>query len=264
MTYKKIKTIFTLLLTIFTYTTCGSSKQSTQFLSLAGEWNILTVAGVKAYGDKTPYIGLIPSEKRLYGCAGCNRIMGTMEIKNEEKSNALRFEALTTTRMLCQNRGTESAIIEALGNVEHYEETNNILSLFDTDGTELMTLQRRPETTLSSLNGKWKITKVYSTSINKIEENFEQPYITFNITNMAIQGCSGCNNFNGEIIQNEEKNSSLSFNNIACTAKEGAGRKLEIMVLDALNNVQFFTITGQSSSTLSETNGTIVLNLERE
>ena len=58
---------------------CGSGKTALKPEALNGDWNITTVNGRPATAEKQPFIGLDIQEKRLYGCAGCNRIMGSFE-----------------------------------------------------------------------------------------------------------------------------------------------------------------------------------------
>ena len=58
---------------------CSSSKNVAK-IDLAGEWNIVAVNGEKINVDNMPYIGLDVDGKRIYGNAGCNRMMGGLEL----------------------------------------------------------------------------------------------------------------------------------------------------------------------------------------
>ena len=73
---KKLSTMGVALLAIVLASSCGSSKNALQTSALEGEWNIITVNGKEATADKDVFIGLNLKENRVYGCAGCNRIMG--------------------------------------------------------------------------------------------------------------------------------------------------------------------------------------------
>ena len=80
---KKLSTMGVALLAIVLASSCGSSKNALQTSALEGEWNIITVNGKEATADKDVFIGLNLKENRVYGCAGCNRIMGAMWIKTK-------------------------------------------------------------------------------------------------------------------------------------------------------------------------------------
>ena len=128
---------------------CGSSKNALQTSALEGEWNIITVNGQKAEAEKDPYIGMNLQEKRLYGCAGCNRIMGSLQV-DEDKAGQLSFGQVGATRMLCNDMTTEHAVLAALDKVAGYEGSEKELTLTDGDGNALLTLAKRPAATLAS------------------------------------------------------------------------------------------------------------------
>ena len=78
------------LLAIVLASSCGSSKNALQTSALEGEWNIITVNGKEATADKDVFIGLNLKENRVYGCAGCNRIMGAIQV-DKDKAGHLSF-----------------------------------------------------------------------------------------------------------------------------------------------------------------------------
>ncbi|MBR0360829.1 MAG: META domain-containing protein, partial [Paraprevotella sp.] len=57
-------------------TGCKSSKNALDAVALNGDWNITTVNGEVANGEKQPFLSLNIQDKHIYGCAGCNRING--------------------------------------------------------------------------------------------------------------------------------------------------------------------------------------------
>ena len=156
------------LLAIVLASSCGSSKNALQTSALEGEWNIITVNGKEATADKDVFIGLNLKENRVYGCAGCNRIMGAIQV-DKDKAGHLSFGQVASTRMLCSDMATERAVLEALENVTGYKGTEQELTLTDGNGNALFTLSKRPAATLASLNGKWDITKVYDEAVEDIE-----------------------------------------------------------------------------------------------
>ena len=59
---------------------CGSGKNSVAVVDFSGEWNIVEVNGEKVSAENTPFLGFDNAEHRLYGNAGCNRLMGTFNL----------------------------------------------------------------------------------------------------------------------------------------------------------------------------------------
>ena len=119
---KKLSTMGVALLAIVLASSCGSSKNALQTSALEGEWNIITVNGKEATADKDVFIGLNLKENRVYGCAGCNRIMGAIQV-DKDKAGHLSFGQVASTRMLCSDMATERAVLEALENVTGYKGT---------------------------------------------------------------------------------------------------------------------------------------------
>ena len=140
---KKLSTMGVALLAIVLASSCGSSKNALQTSALEGEWNIITVNGKEATADKDVFIGLNLKENRVYGCAGCNRIMGAIQV-DKDKAGHLSFGQVASTRMLCSDMATERAVLEALENVTGYKGTEQELTLTDGNGNALFTLSKRP------------------------------------------------------------------------------------------------------------------------
>ena len=105
MKMKKSSAMGIAILTIILASGCGSSKNTLQTSALEGEWNIITVNGKEAIADKEPYIGMDMKENRIYGCAGCNRIMGSIQV-DKDKAGRLSFGQVASTRMLCSDMAT--------------------------------------------------------------------------------------------------------------------------------------------------------------
>ena len=83
MKMKKSSAMGIAILTIVLASGCGSSKNTLQTSALEGEWNIITVNGKEAIADKEPYIVMDMKENLIYGCAGCNRIMGSIQVDKD-------------------------------------------------------------------------------------------------------------------------------------------------------------------------------------
>ena len=123
-------------------TACGSGKQAVQPVDLTGEWNIVTINGDTVHAANKPFIGLDMADKRVYGNAGCNRMMGTFEIDSLNPGK-IQFGQIGTTRMICPDMDTENKVLQTLNNVKGYAGTEEGLVLTDTEGNTLMTLEKR-------------------------------------------------------------------------------------------------------------------------
>lgn len=120
-------------------------KHNMNFLS--GNWLITSVKG-KSVNDEEANLFIDISELKVHGNTGCNFFNGELYI-NPDRSNAIDFSNMATTRMACPKMEQEAAILLAL------EETaaaiqggSDKVILLNADGKELMTLKKteiRPE-----------------------------------------------------------------------------------------------------------------------
>ena len=83
------------------------------------------------------------AEHRVHGNAGCNVINGTFELDPQNPS-ALTFGPMITTMMACQNMDAETAVLQALAQVQSFRVAGEILYLCDASGSELLSLERTP------------------------------------------------------------------------------------------------------------------------
>lgn len=112
--------------------------------ALEGAWAIRTVNGA-ALGEteKTPMLQFTLAEHRVYGNAGCNIINGTFELDPQNPS-ALTFGPMITTMMACQNMDAETAVLQALAQVQSFRVAGEMLYLCDASGSELLSLEKDP------------------------------------------------------------------------------------------------------------------------
>ena len=125
----------------------STASLSVSFVDLNGEWNIVNVNGVAPTGENKPYIGIDSSTERLFGHAGCNRLMGQVEFPNAEKKN-IRFTNVATTRMLCPDMTGETELVKVLNEVSRFEVQGTTkpiqkLVLFGMNGKPVITLERK-------------------------------------------------------------------------------------------------------------------------
>lgn len=119
----------------------SARKHNMDFLN--GNWKITAVNGTPINNDEiTVFIDI--NELKVHGNAGCNFFNGVIYI-NPEKSNAIDFSNLASTRMTCPDIAQESAILLAL------EETASAIQgsegnvmLLNSSGKELLTLRKIP------------------------------------------------------------------------------------------------------------------------
>lgn len=119
----------------------SARKHNMDFLN--GNWQIKSVAG-KTINDEEANVFIDINELKIHGNTGCNYFNGKVYI-NPDKSNAIDFSEMATTRMACPNMEQESAILIAL------EETCTAIQgnagqvmLLNQAGKELMTLESIP------------------------------------------------------------------------------------------------------------------------
>lgn len=138
----KTCSIFLLMSTLI-LSGCGSTQHTRHSGELAGEWAIVEVEGKIIKAETDPFLFFNVAEHQFYGNAGCNNVMGTLEMPEAEQG-VLSFGAVAGTKRMCVDMASEDAILQALGQVRGYafEEENQLL-LNDSAGKELIRLTRK-------------------------------------------------------------------------------------------------------------------------
>lgn len=110
---------------------------------LSGEWNVIEIDGTMVSADSSetkPYIGFSPADSSIFGCAGCNRIVGRIGI--DEDATVANFSKIGTTMMLCEDMSVENMFMPALAAVKnYYRVSDNRIELRDADGNVRMVLE---------------------------------------------------------------------------------------------------------------------------
>ncbi|WP_280562924.1 META domain-containing protein [Chromohalobacter sp. 48-RD10] len=84
--------------------------------------------------QREPHFVLHADPARVMGATGCNRMMGNYHVNGDE----LRFEALASTRMACQQGArTEQRFLEVLNAVAAWRVEGEHLTLLDAQDQEL-------------------------------------------------------------------------------------------------------------------------------
>lgn len=224
---------------------CGTTGKS---VDISGEWNVVSVKGEQVAGN--PYIGFDLAEGRIYGNAGCNRIMGGVEVDSVNPGK-IGFTGVGATRMMCPDMETEQKVLEALNEVAGYQASSAGVELTDKDGNVLMSLEKKeaPAVSVNDINGKWNITKVEGAAVEVADKT---PFISFNVAENAVHGNSGCNIINGSFSQEEGNPSSLKFGQMISTMMAGPGMETERKVLSAMNKVASFVVNEDGTLSLMD------------
>ena len=233
---------------------CGTTTKS---VDITGEWNVVSVAGKQVTGN--PYIGFDTENGRLYGNAGCNRIMGGFEIDSVNPGH-IGLTNVASTRMMCPDMETEQKVLEALNEVAGFKSSATGVELTDKDGKVLISLEKReaPAVSVNDINGEWKISKVEGAAVEVADKT---PFLSFNVAENAVHGNGGCNIINGSFLQEEGNPSSLKFGHMISTMMAGPGMETERKVLTAMNKVASFVVNEDGTLSLMDAENNEVLLL---
>ena len=233
---------------------CGTTTKS---VDITGEWNVVSVEGKQVTGN--PYIGFDTENGRLYGNAGCNRIMGGFEIDSVNPGH-IGLTNVASTRMMCPDMETEQKVLDALNEVTGFKSSATGVELTDKDGKVLISLEKReaPAVSVNDINGEWKIYKVEGAAVEVADKT---PFLSFNVAENAVHGNGGCNIINGSFSQEEGNPSSLKFGHMISTMMAGPGMEIERKVLTAMNKVASFVLNEDGTLSLMDAENNEVLLL---
>lgn len=145
MTMKKYLFSFCMAAVAFGMASCGTSRQATTLADVEGEWNVIEIDGsavVPAQGQEFPFLGFDSREHRLYGHAGCNRLVGMLDAS--AKPGCIDFSGLGSTRMMCPDMANEQHLLAALERVKHYRLIDaSTLGLFGSKKEPVVVLKKR-------------------------------------------------------------------------------------------------------------------------
>ena len=123
---------------------CASVKKTASLDAINGEWNIVKINGKDITAtplDSRAFIGFDVAAKRVYGCAGCNRMTGALQA--DAATGALTFDdKMAMTRMMCHNMDVEQQVVESMSKVATYQTTKSGLQLKDKEGNVVLELKK--------------------------------------------------------------------------------------------------------------------------
>ncbi len=241
---------------------CGAGNKTVSVADLSGEWNIVEINGEKVTAESVPYLGLDMDAKRLYGNAGCNRIMGSLEY-DSVCPGKIHFGSVAATRMMCPDMETEQKVLAALEKVTACSGDKTSLSLNDAEGKTVMMLEKRqrPQVSVEDLNGEWNIVSVSGTELGQMEN---VPFLAFDVAGKRVHGNAGCNVVNGGFSQEEGNPNSIQFTQMISTMMACPDMETERKVLDALGNVRSFGFDEDGMLVLSDENGQELVVLDKK
>lgn len=133
------------LATVIAATLMGCNKHNYNATNVFGEWDLAEMNGKTielAEGVTTPFIGFDQDEKRVYGNAGCNSFFGTM-ITDSTNVDALSFDNMGSTKMMCANMEIEDEFLMTLGLVSNLEYNAQELLLKDNANKTILRFERK-------------------------------------------------------------------------------------------------------------------------
>src|SRR3982751_4100053 len=74
------------------------------------------------------FLEFMPTDKKMAGNAGCNRISGGYTLENK---NRIKFGEVISTKMACQDMVFETTFLSLLNEVNRFEQQNTTLILKD-------------------------------------------------------------------------------------------------------------------------------------
>ena len=137
-----------LLMSILSTVLVACNQQTYTANNISGKWEIVAIndQAISYQGlTEIPYISFMENETQMVGNTGCNIFFGQMII-DENNAQALRFDAVGSTKVMCANMEVEDALFAALANVASIDGSGNTLLLKDSNGKVLLTGKLTKET----------------------------------------------------------------------------------------------------------------------
>lgn len=239
---------------------CSTPKQTAGKVSdLNGEWTIADINGValNAPADQSPFIGFNSKTGAITGNTGCNSLIGSFNTQNPD--GVIDFSQLGSTRMMCPDMSTETAIMNALSEVKGYgiDKDGNIL-LNNAAGKTVITLTKRAdELGLKALDGTMKIVEI---SDSVITQNPDEPLtVVFQNSDSSFVATTGCNNIAGKY---DAAYTSVKFDNMMNTRMMCPDMFVEQSLIQILPNITTFGKLASGNYGFYDNQNNLVLILE--
>lgn len=120
-------------------------KHNMDFLN--GAWQVTEIDGEPNTNEGIRFVIDLP-EKKLHGNAGCNIVNGEITV-DPDVTNSLQFSNLLSTRMMCPDIATETAVLVALEETEKaFAKSDDSVVFVNHSGTPVLQLVRIDPRTL--------------------------------------------------------------------------------------------------------------------
>lgn len=146
---KLISSIILVLASMLILFGCRSQyKAITDINELEGEWNVIELEGKSLQSENPlPFLSFDLNGKRLSGNAGCNRIIGSLDI-DESNREMISFPQVGSTRMACPDMTVEDNLLKLLNSVKYFESMSKTkpvtrISLCDEAKTPIIVLEKK-------------------------------------------------------------------------------------------------------------------------
>lgn len=114
-------------------------KHNMDFLN--GAWRVTSIDGKANSNEAIRFVIDLP-EKKLHGNAGCNIVNGEISV-DPDVTNSVQFSNLATTRMMCPDIATETAVLVALEETEKaFAKSDDTVTFVNHAGKPVLTLVR--------------------------------------------------------------------------------------------------------------------------
>lgn len=166
------------------------------------QWT-LTYANGRQVTSALAYFEIDANGRRFSGSTGCNRMFGTVEVKQQK----IDFSAIGTTKKMCKLTAgsvSETAFLNALDRAAQYVRDGNVLHVYDRSGRTILRFKRlgklppvveEPAGRTGLEDRKWVLESIGN---RKTFAPIKGAFINFDARKGSAGGNSGCNVFGGE------------------------------------------------------------------
>lgn len=189
---------------------CNSNNNETKQEEQSGiysKWELRSIDEEQVIGERPVYLEFTENNK-INGFIGCNSLMGTFAIEN---GNEIKFDSLSTTRMLCDDREmtVESKVLKLLATADNFTINNGKMKLNTGKDSTLATLHEMSSNEI--LHTYWKLIRLGADTVKMVEGQEREQYLILR-GDGSIAGFGGCNYFNGQYELSSKNHISFSEN----------------------------------------------------
>jgi len=191
------KNLFIVGALVAVVSTSCSTVRNMPVSDLSGEWNVVKIEDkeitVSPDGGMQPYLAFDVVNNRLFGCAGCNRVMGVL---NAADNGTIDLSRMGATRMMCPDMDIEDRLLAALNQVKEFgADKSGRLVFMDDHQRHMVTLEKRDdEISPKALVGTFKVNYLGDLDLSA---NVGDDYTIEFREDGTFSMTTGCNNVGG-------------------------------------------------------------------